>query len=130
MEIDTYGNVDSLYYVMQGVASFMGSGTFTGLIRYTLLCGVVIWTIVAIGRKGTELFRWFAGAMLMTQLLLAPVENVFISDVNNVQPTREVDHVPVFLAALAQGFTPISRVLTQAYETVFSVPDSLTLKKG
>ncbi|WP_244116007.1 conjugal transfer protein TraG N-terminal domain-containing protein [Burkholderia gladioli] len=130
MEIDTYGNVDSLYYVMQGVASFMGSGTFTGLIRYTLLCGVVIWTIVAIGRKGTEIFRWFAGAMLMTQLLLAPVENVFISDVNNVQPTREVDHVPVFLAALAQGFTPISRVLTQAYETVFSVPDSLTLKKG
>ncbi|WP_186044528.1 conjugal transfer protein TraG N-terminal domain-containing protein, partial [Burkholderia gladioli] len=82
------------------------------------------------GRKGTELFRWFAGAMLMTQLLLAPVENVFISDVNNVQPTREVDHVPVFLAALAQGFTPISRVLTQTYETVFSVPDSLTLKKG
>ncbi|WP_334037795.1 conjugal transfer protein TraG N-terminal domain-containing protein [Burkholderia gladioli] len=130
MEIDTYGNVDSLYYVMQGVASFMGSGTWTGLIRYTLLCGVVIWTVVAIGRKGTELFRWFAGAMLMTQLLLLPVENVFISDVNNVQPTREVDHVPVFLAALAQGFTPISRVLTQAYETVFSVPDSLTLKKG
>ncbi|PRE92836.1 conjugal transfer protein TraG [Burkholderia gladioli] len=130
MEIDTYGNVDSLYYVMQGVASFMGSGTWTGLIRYTLLCGVVIWTVVAIGRKGTELFRWFAGAMLMTQLLLAPVENVFISDVNNVQPTREVDHVPVFLAALAQGFTPISRVLTQTYETVFSVPDSLTLKKG
>ncbi|WP_257977961.1 conjugal transfer protein TraG N-terminal domain-containing protein [Burkholderia gladioli] len=130
MEIDTYGNVDSLYYVMQGVASFMGSGTWTGLIRYTLLCGVVIWTIVAIGRKGTEIFRWFAGAMLMTQLLLAPVENVFISDVNNVQPTREVDHVPVFLAALAQGFTPISRVLTQAYETVFSVPDSLTLRKG
>ncbi|WP_230677851.1 conjugal transfer protein TraG N-terminal domain-containing protein [Burkholderia gladioli] len=130
MEIDTYGNVDSLYYVMQGVASFMGSGTWTGLIRYTLLCGVVIWTVVAIGRKGTEIFRWFAGAMLMTQLLLAPVENVFISDVNNVQPTREVDHVPVFLAALAQGFTPISRVLTQSYETVFSVPDSLTLKKG
>ncbi len=130
MEIDTYGNVDSLYYVMQGVASFMGSGTWTGLIKYTLLCGVVIWTIVAIGRKGTEMFRWFAGAMFMTQLLLLPVENVFISDVNNVQPTREVDHVPVFLAALAQGFTPISRVLTQTYETVFSVPDSLTLKKG
>ncbi|WP_186183910.1 conjugal transfer protein TraG N-terminal domain-containing protein, partial [Burkholderia gladioli] len=70
MEIDTYGNVDSLYYVMQGVASFMGSGTWTGLIKYTLLCGVVIWTIVAIGRKGTEMFRWFAGAMFMTQLLL------------------------------------------------------------
>lgn len=57
MEIDTYGNVDTLYYVMQGIASFMGSGTWTGLIRYTLLSGVVIWTIVAIGRKGYEIFR-------------------------------------------------------------------------
>ncbi|RXV64154.1 conjugal transfer protein TraG [Burkholderia stabilis] len=130
MEIDTYGNVDTLYYVMQGIASFMGSGTWTGLIRYTLLCGVVIWTIVAIGRKGYEIFRWFAAAMLMTQLLLLPMENVFISDVNNVQPTREVDHVPIYLAAVAQSFTLISRVLTQAYETVFSVPDTLTLKKG
>lgn len=130
MEIDTYGNVDTLYYVMQGIASFMGSGTWTGLIRYTLLCGVVIWTIVALGRKGYEIFRWFAAAMLMTQLLLLPVENVFITDVNNVQPTREVDHVPVYLAAVAQSFTLISRVLTQSYETIFSVPDTLTLKKG
>ncbi|MCA8383524.1 conjugal transfer protein TraG N-terminal domain-containing protein [Burkholderia cenocepacia] len=130
MEIDTYGNVDTLYYVMQGIASFMGSGTWTGLIRYTLLCGVVIWTIVAIGRKGYEIFRWFAAAMLMTQLLLLPVENVFVTDVNNVQPTREVDHVPVYLAAVAQSFTLISRVLTQSYETIFSVPDTLTLKKG
>ncbi|WP_244133086.1 conjugal transfer protein TraG N-terminal domain-containing protein [Burkholderia metallica] len=130
MEIDTYGNVDTLYYVMQGIASFMGSGTWTGLIRYTLLSGVVIWTIVAIGRKGYEIFRWFIGALLMTQLLLLPVENVFITDVNNVQPTREVDHVPVYLAAVAQSFTLISRVLTQSYETVFGVPDTLTLKKG
>ncbi|MDF3089229.1 conjugal transfer protein TraG N-terminal domain-containing protein [Burkholderia semiarida] len=130
MEIDTYGNVDTLYYVMQGIASFMGSGTWTGLIRYTLLCGVVIWTIVAIGRKGYEIFRWFAAAMLMTQLLLLPIENVFITDVNNVQPTREVDHVPAYLAAVAQSFTLISRVLTQSYETIFSVPDTLTLKKG
>ncbi|RQV00101.1 conjugal transfer protein TraG [Burkholderia cenocepacia] len=130
MEIDTYGNVDTLYYVMQGIASFMGSGTWTGLIRYTLLCGVVIWTIVAIGRKGSEIFRWFAAAMLMTQLLLLPIENVFITDVNNVQPTREVDHVPAYLAAVAQSFTLISRVLTQSYETIFSVPDTLTLKKG
>ncbi|WP_260438645.1 conjugal transfer protein TraG N-terminal domain-containing protein [Burkholderia contaminans] len=130
MEIDTYGNVDTLYYVMQGIASFMGSGTWTGLIRYTLLSGVVVWTIVAIGRKGYEIFRWFIGALLMTQLLLLPVENVFITDVNNVQPTREVDHVPVYLAAVAQSFTLISRVLTQSYETVFGVPDTLTLKKG
>ncbi len=130
MEIDTYANVDSLYYVMQGVASFMGSGTWTGLIKYTLLCGLLIWTMAAIGRKGTEIIRWFAGAMLMTQLLLLPVENVFITDVNNVQPTREVDHVPVYLAAVAQSATLISRVMTEAYETVFSVPDTLTLKKG
>lgn len=130
MEIDTYGNVDTLYYVMQGIASFMGSGTWTGLIRYTLLSGVLIWTVVALGKKGYEIFRWFAAAMLMTQLLLLPVENVFITDVNNVQPTREVDHVPMYLAAVAQSFTLISRVLTQSYETVFSVPDTLTLKKG
>lgn len=130
MEIATYGNVDSLYYVMQGIASFMGSGTWTGLVKYTLLSGVVIWTVVAIGRKGAEIFRWFAGAMLMTQLLLLPMENVFITDVNNVQPTRAVDHVPVYLAAVAQSFTLVSRVLTQSYETIFSVPDTLTLKKG
>ncbi|WP_055141322.1 conjugal transfer protein TraG N-terminal domain-containing protein [Burkholderia plantarii] len=130
MEIDTYGNVDTLYYVLNGVASFMGSGSFSGLMRFTLLSGLLIALVAAIGRKSTDIVKWFASAMLMTQLVVAPVENVFITDVTGIEPTREVDHVPAYLAAIAQASTTVSRSLTQAYETVFSVPDTLGLQKG
>ncbi|WP_304993780.1 conjugal transfer protein TraG N-terminal domain-containing protein [Burkholderia plantarii] len=130
MEIDTYWNVDTLYYVLNGVASFMGSGSFSGLMRFTLLSGLLIAFVATIGRKSTDIVKWFASAMLMTQLLVAPVENVFITDVTGIQPTREVDHVPAYLAAIAQASTTVSRSITQAYETVFSVPDTLQLQKG
>ncbi|MCM2547188.1 conjugal transfer protein TraG N-terminal domain-containing protein [Burkholderia glumae] len=130
MEIDTYGNVDTLYYVFNGIASFMGSGSFSGFMRFTLLSGLLIAMVAAIGRKSTDIVKWFASAMFITQLLVAPVENVFITDVTGVQPTREVDHVPAYLSAIAQASTTVSTAVTQAYETVFSVPDSLQLQKG
>ncbi|MGS1047356.1 conjugal transfer protein TraG N-terminal domain-containing protein [Burkholderia glumae] len=130
MEIDTYGNVDTLYYVFNGIASFMGSGSFSGFMRFTLLSGLLIAMVAAIGRKSTDIVKWFASAMVLTQLLVAPVENVFITDVTGVQPTREVDHVPAYLSAIAQASTTVSTAVTQAYETVFSVPDSLQLQKG
>ncbi|WP_257828198.1 conjugal transfer protein TraG N-terminal domain-containing protein [Burkholderia glumae] len=130
MQINTYGNVETLYYVFNGVAAFMHSNSFSGMVRFTLLGGLLIALFASIGRKSTDVVKWFMSALIVAELLIAPVENVFITDMTNTQPTREVDHVPVYLAAIAQAGTLVSTALTAAYETVFSIPDTLGLRKG
>ncbi|QKM57759.1 conjugal transfer protein TraG N-terminal domain-containing protein [Burkholderia glumae] len=130
MQINTYGNVETLYYVFNGVAAFMHSNSFSGMVKFTLLGGLLIALFASIGRKSTDVVKWFMSALIVAELLIAPVENVFITDITNAQPTREVDHVPVYLAAIAQASTLVSTALTAGYETVFSIPDTLGLRKG
>ncbi|MBS2132329.1 conjugal transfer protein TraG N-terminal domain-containing protein (plasmid) [Burkholderia thailandensis] len=130
LQINTYWNVQTLYYILNGVAAFTGSGTFSGLVKFTMICGLLIAIFATIGRKGTEIFKWFMSAMVVFELLCAPVANVFITDIANIQPTMEVDNVPVYLAAIAQASTTTFSAITKAYETAFGLPDTLGLEKG
>ncbi|KWH59277.1 conjugal transfer protein TraG N-terminal domain-containing protein [Burkholderia cepacia] len=129
IEIQTYWNVETLYYVLNAVASVMTSGGWPGLIKFVFLVALLIAMFAYMGRHG-DMAMWFIQAFAFVTILNMPIARVMLSDRTDLQPPRQVDHVPVALAAIAQASSLSFGFLTRAYETAFNVPDDLGLAKG
>ncbi|MDR6503877.1 conjugal transfer mating pair stabilization protein TraG [Burkholderia ambifaria] len=129
MEIQTYWNVETLYYVLNAIASVMTSGGWSGLVKFVFIIALLIAMFAYMGRHG-DMAMWFIQAFAFVTILNMPIARVMLSDRTDLQPPRQVDHVPVALAAIAQASTLSFGFLTRAYETAFNVPDDLGLAKG
>lgn len=129
MEIQTYWNVETLYYVLNAIASVMTSGGWSGLIKFVFIIALLIAMFAYMGCHG-DMAMWFIQAFAFVTILNMPIARVMLSDRTDLQPPRQVDHVPVALAAIAQASTLSFGFLTRAYETAFNVPDDLGLAKG
>ena len=130
-EIYAYWNTTELVNVFNAVAAITGSGDFNGLLR-TLALVVIISLVVAVlaGRSRQEDFwRWVVMLALLHGMLLVPKSNVLIVDRTGTNPSQVVSNVPIGLAALAHGTSKIGDWLTTAFETVFSLPDDVQLRK-
>lgn len=128
-EIQTYWNVDTLYYVFNAVASLMQGAGWSGLIKFTFLVSLVIMLWGYLGRT-YELAMWFLQAFLFVTILNLPVAKVVFSDKTGLEPPRSVSHVPFALAFIGEASTLTFSYLTEAYETTFGVPDGLGIEKG
>ena len=95
IEIVTYWNVETLYYVLNAVASIVQSGTFTNMIRFVFLAALMV-GIFSYGAAGKtlELATWFLQALLLTTVLNLPITNVLLTDKTGQEPTRTVGRVP------------------------------------
>ena len=131
IEIVTYWNIETLYYVFNAVASIVQSGTFTNMIRFVFLSALMV-GIFSYGAAGKtlELATWFLQALLLTTLLNLPITSVLLTDKTGQEPPRTVGNVPVALAIVAQGSTMVFSRLTDFFETTFSVPGELGLAHG
>lgn len=129
MEIQTYWNVETLYYVLNAIASVMTSGGWSGLIKFVFIIALLIAMFAYMGRHG-DMAMWFIQAFAFVTILNMPIARVMLSDRTDLQPPRQVDHVPVALAAIAQASTLSFGFLTRAYETAFNVPDDLGNRQG
>ena len=129
-EIATYWNVETLYYVFNGVASIMAGAGFMGLLKMVFLFGLTMGIFAYAGNRQLELATWFIQALIFVTLLNLPIARVAITDKSNLEPPRVVDNVPFALAVVAQTSNIAFGWATQTYETVFGVPDELSLKQG
>ena len=131
LEIITYWNVETLYYVLNAVASIMQSGHFTSMMKFIFLMALMV-GIFSYGATGKtmELATWFIQALILTTLLNLPITNVLITDKTGQEPPRVVGNVPLSLAVIAQSSTMVFGRLTDFYETTFAIPDTLGLAQG
>lgn len=130
-EIYAYWNTTELVNVFNAIAAITGSGDFNGLLR-TLALVVIICLVVAVlaGKSRQEDFwRWVVMLAVMHGMLLVPKSNVLIVDRTGTNPAQVVGNVPIGLAALAHGTSKIGDWLTTAFESVFSLPDDVQLRK-
>lgn len=129
IEIQTYWNVETLYYVFNAVAAVLAGNGFNGMLKFVFTVAVAI-GMFGYMNKQLEMAKWFIHALVFVTLLNLPIAKVIITDTANLEPPRTVSNVPFALAALAQATNLTFGYLTRTYETVFSVPDDLGLQKG
>jgi len=130
IEIATYWNVETLYYVFNGVASIMAGAGFAGLLKMVFYFAITLGIFAYAGNKQLELAKWFIQALIFTTLLNMPITRVAITDKTGLEPPRVVDNVPFALSIVAQTTNLGFGWATRTYETVFGVPDELGLQKG
>lgn len=130
-EIYAYWNTLELVNVFNAIAAITGSGDFNDLLR-TLALVMIIGLVLAVlaGKsKQEDFWRWVIMLALMHGMLLVPKSSVMIVDRTGTSPAQVVANVPIGLAALAHGTSKIGDWLTTAFETVFSLPDDVQLRK-
>lgn len=129
IEIQTYWNVETLYYVFNAVASMMAGAGFSGLLKLVFLFAIAI-GMFGYMNKQLEMAKWFIHALAFVTVLNLPIARVALIDKSGLEPPRTVDHVPFALAVVAQTTNLVFGALTNTYETVFGVPEDLGLQKG
>lgn len=129
VEIATYWNVETLYYVFNAVASVMASASFSGLMKFIFIFGLAVAMFGYMGKQ-MEMAKWFLQALVFTSLLNMPIARVAITDRTGLEAARVVDNVPFAMAVMGEGTNLVFGYLTRTYETVFGVPDDLALQKG
>ena len=129
IEIQTYWNVETLYYVFNAVASMMAGAGFAGLLKLVFLFAIAI-GIFGYMNKQLEMAKWFIHALAFVTVLNLPIARVALTDKTGLEPPRVVDNVPFALAVTAQTTNLVFGALTTTYETVFGVPEDLGLQKG
>lgn len=129
IEIQTYWNVETLYYVFNAVASMMAGAGFSGLLKLVFLFAIAI-GMFGYMNKQLEMAKWFIHALAFVTVLNLPIARVALTDKAGLEPPRVVDNVPFALAVVGQTTNLVFGALTSTYETVFGVPDDLGLQKG
>jgi len=129
IEIQTYWNVETLYYVFNAVASMMAGAGFAGLLKLVFLFAIAI-GMFGYMNKQLEMAKWFIHALAFVTVLNMPIARVALTDKTGLEPPRVVDNVPFALAVTAQTTNLVFGALTNTYETVFGVPEDLGLQKG
>lgn len=130
IEIQTYWNVETLYYVFNAVASIMAGAGFEGMMKMVFLFAIGIGMFAYAGNKQLEMAKWFIQALIFVSILNLPIARVGLTDKTGLEPPRVVDNVPFTLAVVAQATNLTFGFFTRTYETVFGVPDELGLQKG
>jgi conjugal transfer mating pair stabilization protein TraG len=129
IEIQTYWNVETLYFVFNAVASMMAGAGFGGILKLVFLFAIAI-GMFGYMNKQLEMAKWFIHALAFVTVLNMPIARVALTDKAGLEAPRVVDNVPFALAVTAQTTNLVFGALTNTYETVFGVPEDLGLQKG
>jgi hypothetical protein len=128
--IYSYWNITELIGVFNAIAAIFGSGGFNGLLRTVVLIMLFSITLVALSGRLTsgDTWKWLIMVVILNGMLLVPKVTVQLEDKTSSQPTAVVSNIPLGIAATASTLSEIGNWLTEAYETVFSLPGGLTLQ--
>ncbi|MCZ2150305.1 MAG: conjugal transfer protein TraG N-terminal domain-containing protein, partial [Bryobacterales bacterium] len=131
-EVYAYWNTAELAAVFNAIAAITGSGDFNGLLRALALVAILSLAIAVLAGRGRhdDFWRWVIMLGIFHGMLLVPKSNVVIVDRTGTAPAQTVANVPIGLASLAHGTSKIGDWLTTAFETVFSLPDDVQLRKN
>ena len=130
LELITYWNVETLALVLNGVAALMGGDSWQGLLKLMFLLALMVGMFAWAGAKTLEFGTWFLQALVLTTVMALPVTRIILTDKTGIEPPRTVSNVPFGLGVVAYSSNLVFGWMTGAYETVFGVPDELTLARG
>lgn len=124
MEILSFGNATMLETVLNGVAMLTTTGNefnIFALAKLGFLVGLVIVGVGAVVSQKLEPQKLLFG-FVMFYFLFVPKETVTVEDVYSGD-TAVVANVPIGVAYPMYAITSTGRWLTQAFETVYSIPE-------
>ncbi|WP_239982690.1 conjugal transfer mating-pair stabilization protein TraG [Providencia rettgeri] len=124
------GGGEYLMQVFNGVAAIVGSSSWESMFRLALLISAASFFVVYLrGHDPKEVIKFAAYIILVSSVLLGPKRSVQIIDRTDPLGVYLVDNVPLGLAAPAHMISSIGTSLTELYESIFHMPDSLSYSK-
>lgn len=116
--------------VFNGVAAMIGSSAWDSMMRIVMLIsGMSALAVYMRAHDPKELIKFVAFMILLTSVLLIPKRSVQIIDRSDPAGVYRVDNVPLGLAVPARFITSIGTDITEIYERLFHLPDSLKYSK-
>lgn len=133
MEVDTVYVMAGGAYMAQifnGVATMVGTSAWDSMMRIVMLIsGMSALAVYMRSHDPKELVKFVAFIILITSVLLIPKRSVQIIDRSDPTGVYRVDNVPLGLAVPAKFITSIGTDITEIYERLFHLPDSLMYSK-
>ncbi|HEM8293641.1 conjugal transfer mating-pair stabilization protein TraG [Providencia vermicola] len=124
------GGGEYMMQVFNGVAAIVGSSSWESMFRIALLISASSFFVVYLrGHDPKEVIKFAAYIILVSSVLLGPKRSVQIIDRTDPLGVYLVDNVPLGLAAPAHMISSIGTSLTELYESIFHMPDSLSYSK-
>lgn len=124
------GGGEYMMQVFNGVAAIVGSSSWESMFRIALLISAASFFVVYLrGHDPKEVIKFAAYIILVSSVLLGPKRSVQIIDRTDPTGVYLVDNVPLGLAAPAHMISSIGTSLTELYEFIFHMPDSLSYSK-
>ncbi|WP_165873402.1 conjugal transfer protein TraG N-terminal domain-containing protein [Parasulfuritortus cantonensis] len=115
--IYSYGNVDTLATLFNGMAALMGADGYTGAIAMVLILGFLGALFAMAFMKHMYGVNWLIAVFLINGVLLVPKSTIQIVDRMAGQAPVVIDNVPTGIAALASLVSSIGSTLTELFET-------------
>ncbi|MDD4881706.1 MAG: conjugal transfer protein TraG N-terminal domain-containing protein [Gallionellaceae bacterium] len=115
--IYSYGNVDTLATLFNGMAALMGADGYTGAIAMVLILGFFGAIFAMAFMKHQYGIQWLIAVFLINAVLLVPKSTIQIVDRMAGQAPVVIDNVPTGIAALASLVSSMGSNLTELFET-------------
>lgn len=116
--------------IFNGVATMVGTSAWDSMMRIVMLIsGMSALVVYMRSHDPKELVKFVAFIILITSVLLIPKRSVQIIDRSDPTGVYRVDNVPLGLAVPAKFITSIGTDITEIYERLFHLPDSLMYSK-
>lgn len=133
MEVFSYGNGDFLFQIFTAVTGLMGDGSFSSLVRISILFGfiIVIYQVafsMDVRLVAKTLFQHYMIVVILFYALFVPKTDVVIRD--EIKDTQVVvNNVPYGVGLFAHFFTTAERGVTRLMEQYFSTPTDMKFAK-
>lgn len=115
---------------LNGTVTFLGSSSFSTLLRIAGTFSVITATISYIKKRSPEVFlKWLVIYFLISICMLVPKSSMQVIDLSNPAAVYEVDNVPSSLAFVSSLSTTVGYSIASDFEEFISTPDSMSYTK-
>lgn len=117
----TYGDVGTMWGMLNSVVMIMGSSPYQTMIRLMLAFGAILMSLYMMGLSthAHRGWRWLITVALVSSILFGPKATVAVEDVTGNDAPQVVANVPEALALLFGTKSAIGHSLTKIAETGF-----------
>lgn len=128
----TYGDVSSMWGMLNSVVMIMGSSPYQTMIRLMVTLGALLMTLYMMGlaTHAHRGWRWLVTVALMSAVLFGPKSTVGIEDVTGANAPDVVANVPTALAFFFGVKSTVGHRLTEIAETGFQSVSGASVEVG
>ncbi len=124
LTIHTYGYVELIIHVLNGIAKFRNSGAFDIIVGFTTLVIGTYYALLMATNTTTEGWKIYFRKLLKTiafvSVLILPTISMVVKDHVSKKPPRVIDNIPVAFALPVGIMEQWGYVLTKGFEQAFN----------